>query len=142
MAQTSMKTDDLIIARGTEIDLEKIDLDTLKEAASGVEEVRFSFDGGHYVIDLNAANREEFAAVLRPYINAAGNVSASKGSGSGKKNTSGTEDSPEKRERAAARVWAQGDGKKAVTDAGYKIPGDRGRLSGDVLALYREHTKA
>lgn len=146
MAKTFMKTDDLIIDRGTEIDLEEIELDTLKEAASGVEEVSFSFDGGHYVIDLNSKNREKFAALLKPFIDAAGNVAAEKPAarGAAKADVEDPEKAAATEEGRRTRAWAHTpEGQKAFKAAGVKLPNPvQGRVSEEARQVYRDSASA
>jgi hypothetical protein len=90
--------------------------------------VSFSIDGTDYLIDLgphhSAALREAFA----PYIDAARKAAdGRRGPARGSKAPTAT--SGDAAERSEARVW--------LRENGHKV-GDRGRISAELMALFRD----
>lgn len=93
------------------------DIDGSKDAT----EVRFSFDGVDYSIDLNKKNRAALEKTLKPYIDAATKVprrSSSRNRAVGKAT---------RRDLGAIRAWAQQQGIQVS---------DRGRVSQSVIDQY------
>ena len=86
-------------------------------------EVRFSFQGTDYVIDLGKKNLAAFEKALKPYIGAATKVST----GSGKSRRT-SKSSSTGQNRAAVREWAK--------SAGIDVS-SRGRIPNAVLEQYQ-----
>jgi Lsr2 len=95
------------------------------DGGKAVEEVRFSYQGVDYEIDLSARNAKALDKAVSPYVNAARRVG---GRRSGSRRPAGTSSSrgPESRE---VREWA--------TRQGIKVSA-RGRIPADVMRHYQE----
>jgi hypothetical protein len=91
--------------------------------------VHFGLDGTDYEIDLSAAHAKALRKALDKYIEAGRNVSGSarRGSRRGRAPRTGPNSSPE------VRAWARRQGIKVS---------DRGRIPGDVIAQFKEATRA
>jgi hypothetical protein len=83
------------------------------------ETVRFALDGKTYEIDLSDVNAAAFRAAVGPWAE-----KARKAGGQPARRARGTKGG---RDLNAVRAWAR--------EAGYQVS-DRGRVSGEVLALY------
>ena len=86
-------------------------------AAEGT--VRFGLDGTEYEIDLNKKHSDQLAKAIRPYIDAARQVSSSRRATRGSR--------PARHSQSDVRAWARAQGLKVS---------DRGRIPADVLAKY------
>jgi hypothetical protein len=88
------------------------------------ETVTFGWRGRQYEIDLNAANAEKLGEILVGYIEAGRPANARAKRAYSKQGDA----SLTKRQRAAIRTWAVGQGHEV---------GDRGRISAGLIAMYR-----
>jgi hypothetical protein len=93
------------------------DLDGSKDAS----EVRFSFEGVDYSIDLSRKNRAALEKALKPYIDAGTRVSRRSPSRRGRGSASS------RRDLSAIREWARGQGLEVS---------DRGRVPNSIIERY------
>lgn len=84
--------------------------------------ITFSFNGTNYEIDLSKSNARAFEKALKPYVDAARKVRATRGRG-----RSGSRGSGPKADLTAVRDWAR--------ENGYTVS-ERGRLAASVLEAY------
>jgi hypothetical protein len=90
--------------------------------------VSFSVDGVDYEIDLGADHADELREAFAPYI-AAGRKAAGGRRGPAPRPPSKAATSGDAAERSEARVW--------LRENGHKV-GDRGRISAELMALFRD----
>jgi hypothetical protein len=81
--------------------------------------VRFGLDGTDYEIDLSKKHADQLAKAIRPYIEAARKVPASRRPVRGGRSA--------RHDQSEVRAWARAQGLKVS---------DRGRIPADVLARY------
>lgn len=90
------------------------------DGSQDAQEVRLSYEGVDYVIDLGKKNKSSLEKALKPYLDAGTRVTKRAGRrASAKPNT--------KRDLAPVRVWAR--------DRGIKVS-DRGRVPASVIEQY------
>ena len=103
------------------------------------ETVTFSLDGTAYEVDLSEGNAVELRDTLAPWIEVGRKVRGTRRTANGRKRPAAS--SRARREgynRAAVREWAVTDaGKKALRAEKLKPPAARGRISTDVVELYK-----
>lgn len=120
------------------IETKKILTDDISgETGEDVQTVSFGFRGAQYELELSDESEKEFAALLDPYVKVARRVQSQTRTAASR----GTVDTKAREDSRAARAWAQGAGEKTVTDAGIKIPGDRGRVDSRVIELWEKAGK-
>lgn len=90
--------------------------------------VSFSVDGTSYEIDLGAEHADELREAFAPFI-AAGRKAAGGRRGPAPRPLSKAATSGDAAERSEARAW--------LRDNGHKV-GVRGRISAELMALFRE----
>lgn len=110
--------------------------DVTGKEGDDIETVTFAFKGVSYEIDLGDETEKDLAGVLDPYIKVARRVTQSRASA-----PRSTGSSTAREDSRAARAWAQGAGEKILTDAGIKVPGDRGRVDSRVVELWEKAGK-
>lgn len=91
------------------------DIDGSKAAGT----VRFGLNGVDYEIDLSKKHADQLAKAIRPYVEAARKVPASRRSGRAGRTP--------RHNQSEVRAWARAQGLHVS---------DRGRIPGDVLAKY------
>lgn len=111
--------------------------DITGEKGDDVQTISFSYKGTAYELELSDASEKELASLLNPYIKVARKVTSQARSSAPR----GSVDTKAREESRAARAWAQGAGEKTVTDAGIKVPGDRGRVDSRVIELWEKAGK-
>jgi Lsr2 len=84
--------------------------------------VRFAFDGHHYEIDLSKKNANALSKALKPYVDSARKVRASRA------RAATTRRSTQQVNLTDVRAWAR--------SSGYDIS-DRGRIPAAVMAAYQ-----
>ncbi|WP_316318493.1 histone-like nucleoid-structuring protein Lsr2 [Clavibacter michiganensis] len=90
--------------------------------------VSFSVDGTDYLIDLGPEHAAELREAFAPYV-AAGRKTAGSRRGPAPRPLSTAATSGGAAERSEARAW--------LRDNGHKV-GDRGRISAELMALFRD----
>jgi len=90
--------------------------------------VSFSVDGVDYEIDLGADHADELREAFAPFI-AAGRKAAGGRRGPAPRPSKKAATSGDAAERSEARAW--------LRDNGHKV-GDRGRISAELMALFRD----
>lgn len=111
--------------------------DITGEKGEDVQTISFGFKGTAYELELSDASEKELASLLNPYIKVARKVTAQARTSAPRSSV----DTKAREESRAARAWAQGAGEKTVTDAGIKVPGDRGRVDSRVIELWEKAGK-
>ena len=94
------------------------DIDGVSQAAT----VAFSYDGRSFEIDLSSKNRAALLKAIKPYTDAARQVSS-------RRRGRGAKSSSAKGDPKTIRAWA--------LQAGYKLSA-RGRVPADVIEAYRK----
>ena len=95
--------------------------DDLDGSSTGVETVRFAFDGRELEIDLGKKNRARLERALAPFIEAGRRVPR------GGRRRGASRPGGSSAGRADVRAWAR--------TAGLKVP-ERGRISSDIMRQY------
>jgi hypothetical protein len=98
------------------------------EITEGVENVRFSYKGVEYEIDLGGHNLDEFDTTMQPYIEAGRKVVGAKRAAKGK-GTSGRRVSADRERSTAIRTWAASHGHTL---------GNRGRIPSEIVEAYEQ----
>jgi hypothetical protein len=95
------------------------------------ETLKFGIDGADYEIDLSAKNAERLREALEPFVEAARSTNKrTKATAAGSRSSSPSTSSKE--ELTAAREWLRSEGHQVS---------NRGRISGDMMELYRNAKK-
>ncbi len=101
------------------------------DGSANASEVRFSFEGTEYAIDLSSKNRKALEKALRPYVEAGTKVSgrrpAATRSARPKRSGNSGNSGNSAVDLAAVRAWAKENGHQVS---------DRGRLPKAVLDAY------
>ena len=100
------------------------DLDGSEIADGGGERIEFSLRGVEYQIDLSAANIAKFDKALKPYVDAAAKVRASR---TRRVKSSGSNGAGSKEQLAAIREWARKNGHEVA---------DRGRVKAEIVEAF------
>lgn len=104
------------------------DLDGTQLAEHEVREIRFSFDGNDYLLELSHENADKFTAALEPYI-----AVAAKESGRGRRRSlRGANNEAKKAYNQSVRDWANNNG--------YDVA-PRGQIKRAVIEAYEEAHK-
>lgn len=111
--------------------------DITGERGEDVQTLSFAFKGTTYELELSDASEKELASILNPYIKVGRKVTSQARTSAPRSNASNAA----REDSRAARAWAQGAGEKIVTDAGIKVPGDRGRVDSRVIELWEKSGK-
>jgi hypothetical protein len=90
--------------------------------------VSFSVDGTDYVIDLGPEHADELREAFAPYVDA-GRKAAGGRRGPAPRSKTPAATSGDAAERSEARTW--------LRENGHKV-GDRGRISAELMALFRD----
>ena len=94
------------------------------------ETLKFGIDGNEYEIDLSAQNAARLREALEPFVEAARSTNKRTRATAGPRSSTPTSSSKE--ELTAAREWLRSEGHEVS---------NRGRISGDMMALYRSAKK-
>ena len=97
------------------------------DGSNGAETVSFAYRGTSYEIDLGRKNASAFDKLMKPYLDAARKVTATRGgrraSGNGRRGSG----SRSANEMSTVREWARAKG--------FQVS-DRGRISANIMAEY------
>ena len=94
------------------------------DGSNGAETISFGYRGTNYEIDLGKRNASAFDKIMKPYLDAARKVTATRG---GRRASSNGRRSRSASDLGAIREWARSQG--------YTVA-DRGRISAEITAAY------
>ena len=94
------------------------------DGSNGAETISFGYRGTTYEIDLGKRNASAFDKMMKPYLDAARKVTATRG---GRRTSSNGRRSRSASDLAAIREWARAQG--------YTVA-DRGRISAEITDAY------
>ena len=98
------------------------------DGSSGAETISFGYRGTTYEIDLGRKNASAFDKMMKPYLDAARKVTASRTGRRASRNGRRGSRSRPANELATIREWARAQG--------YRVS-DRGRISANIMDAYQ-----